>query len=265
MPKALAPPPNRSTNSITISWGMINIPCSVYTGTESVSVVRKEFVKDTDHNVGRVSIDKVDGTVIDRADIEKKAEATNGVWVTLDDDEIAAVTTDRGLATVEAFIPTSKVGEYLTDGLLQVRPRRVKGKVDPGGNRSLTLLFAAMKREKVQALINVALRGPARYALLNAEGDLRFIVTADCIRQPLDLPDGNVTMDEVTMATQFIRAMGKSTPVLVDSTARQIQAYVDSKAEGRPVIVADTPVESGADLIQQMMDSIAASKAAQAS
>jgi non-homologous end joining protein Ku len=265
MPKALAPQPNRSTTSITLSWGMINIPCSVYTGTESVSVTRKEFVKDTDHNVGRVCIDKETGVVIDRADIVRKAEATNGVWVELDDDEIAAVTTDRGLATVEAFVPNAKVGEYLTEGLSQVRPRRVKGKVDPGGNRSLALLFAVMKREKVHALINVALRGPARYALLDANGDLRLVVTADCIRQPIDMPDCPVTEAELVMAAQFVKAMGKSAPLLVDSTARQIQAYVDSKAEGRPVLVAETPAPSGADLVQQLMASIDAQRPAAAS
>ena len=263
--KALAPQPNRSTNSITLSWGMINIPCSVYTGTESVSVARKEFVKGTDHAVGRVSIDKETGTVVDRADVVKKAEAVNGAWVELDDDEIAAVTTDRGLATIEAFIATTKLGEYLTDGLMQVRPKRVKGKVDPGGNRALTMLYAAMKREKVVALVNVAMRGPARYAILTSDGDLRWVVTADCIRQPLPMPDGTVTMDEVSMACSFIKATGKSTPTLTDTTARSIQAYVDGKAEGQPVATVETPAESGPDLLQAMMDSINASKAAKAS
>jgi non-homologous end joining protein Ku len=263
--QTLAPQPNRSTNSITLSWGMINIPCSVYTGTESVSVARREFVKDTDHAVGRVSIDKVDGTVVDRADVVKMAEATSGAMVLLDDDEIAAVTTDRGLATIEGFVPVTKLGEYLTDGLLQVRPKRVKGKVDPGGNRSLALLFAAMKREKVAALINVALRGPARYALLTSDGFMRFVVTADCIRQPIDMPDGVCTMDEVAMACSFIKAMGKGTPTLIDNTARTIQAYVDSKAEGRPVVVSETPAESGPDMIQALMASIAEQKAAKAS
>jgi non-homologous end joining protein Ku len=263
--QTLAPQPNRSTNSITLSWGMINIPCSVYTGTESVSVARKEFVVGTDHPVGRVSIDKVDGTVVDRADVVKMAEATSGVFVLLDDDEIAAVTTDRGLATIEGFVPVTKLGEYLTDGLLQVRPKRVKGKVDPGGNRSLALLFAAMKREKVAALVNVALRGPARYALLTSDGFMRFVITADCIRTPLPMPDGVATMDEVTMACTFIKAMGKGTPVLTDSTARAIQSYVDSKAEGHPVIVSEEPVATGPELMQQMLASIEQQKAAKAS
>ena len=102
--QTLAPQPNRSTNSITLSWGMINIPCSVYTGTESVSVARKEFVAGTDHPVGRVSIDKVDGTVVDRADVIKMAEATSGVMVELDDDVGARVNTaDMESASLDEF------------------------------------------------------------------------------------------------------------------------------------------------------------------
>jgi len=259
--KALAPQPNRSTNSITLSWGPLNIPCSVYTGTESVAVQRREFVKDTDHAVGRVCIDKVDGTVIDRADIVKRSEATDGSWVELDDDEIAAVTTERGLATIETFIPTTKVGEYLTEGLSQVRAKRVKGKTDPGGNRSLGLLLAALKAEKVVALVKVALRGPARYALLDKDGYLRFVVTADCIRQPLDVPVA-VAGNELALARQLITLVGKSTPDLTDDTAATIQAYVDSKAAGQPVVTLEEHEAAPQDLTEQLLAAIAARKEA---
>src|SRR5215831_10072946 len=151
MSTAPAPAPNRTSTSFTLSWGMVTIPCSVYVGIEPVSIQRKEFVKDTDHPVGRVSIDKVDGTVIDRADVVKKAEAANGTWVELDDDEIAAVTTERRLASIVGFIPTKDLAQYETEGLIQVRPKRVKGKTDPGGNKALGLLYAALAAEKVVA------------------------------------------------------------------------------------------------------------------
>jgi len=261
MSKALAAAPNRTSTSFTLSWGMVSIPCSVYVGIEPTGLARKEFVKDTDHPVGRVQIDKTDGTVIDRADVIKKAEATNGAWVELDDDEIAAVTTERRLASVVGFVPVKNLPEYETEGLLQVRPKRVKGKVDPGGNKALSLLYAALAAEKCAALIHLALRGPARYALLDASGDLRWVVTADAIRQPVELPDASVSDAELDLARKLIKAEGKSVPVLVDDTAATIQAYVDSKAAGQPVVTATEPEQSGADLIQQLMASIAGHKA----
>ena len=37
------------------------------------------------------------------------------------------------------------------------------------------------------ALVKVAMRGPARYALLDAKGNLFLIYTADAVRQWMDL------------------------------------------------------------------------------
>jgi DNA end-binding protein Ku len=263
--KAQAPTPNRSTNSIVLSWGVINIPLSVYVSTESVSVARKEFVIGTDHPVGRAIIDKTLDATIDRADIVKRAEASNGTWVELDDDEIAAVTTERGLAQIVTFIPVKDLDEYETEGLLQLRPRRIKGKTVPGADKAFALLVCAMRSEKVAALVKVALRGPARYGIIDIDGYFRWVVTSECIRQPLDMPSAAdlVSPDELALGRQFIKLVGKSAPLLTDDTAATIQAYVDAKAAGAPAVEnAPEPTPSGPDLINQLMASIAATRAA---
>jgi non-homologous end joining protein Ku len=266
MSKSLASAPTRSSNSFVLSWGAVNIPCSLYVGLEEIRVARKEFVKDTDHAAGRVIIDKETGTVIDRADIVKRAEASNGVWVELDDDEIAAITSDRGLANIVAFIPVKSLGEYETEGLIQVRPKRTKGKFLPGAERGLACLLAALAYEKVVALVNVALRGPARYGILDAAGDFRWVVTADAIRQPLELPEWDAnTAQEVALFRQVIKVVGKSTPVLTDDTATAIQAYVDSKAAGAPVVTAEDVPVPDTSVMEQLLASIAAHKGVKAS
>lgn len=256
--KALAPTPNRASTSFTLSWGMLNIPVSAYAGTEQVAVQRKEFVTGTDHAVGRISIDKVLGATIDRADVVRRAESTSGVWVDLSDDEIVDVTMPKGLAEVETFIFTKNLGQYVTEGLYQVRPKRVKGKSDPSGVKALTLLFDAMRRRKVVALVKVAMRGPARYAILDAEGNLRFVVTADAIRQPMDLPAAPVSKQESDLALALIDAVGVTTPTLVDTTALAVQAFVDQKAAGVVPEVTPEPTVTGPDLLAGLMASIEA-------
>ena len=149
--QTLAPCPQRSTASFTLSWGAVCIPLSAYSGTEEVRIARKEFVGDDP--VGRAVTNKTTGEVIDRADIVKRAESTSGVWVELDDDEIALATQEKGLATVETFVLTKDLGQYVTEGLYQVRPRRVKGKTDPAGNRALVLFLDALKTRKAVALV----------------------------------------------------------------------------------------------------------------
>ena len=69
-------------------------------------------------------------------------------------------------------------------------------------------------------------------------------------------------MDEVALGCQLIKAVGKSAPTLIDDTAMTIQAYVDSKAAGEPVVEAtEAPATTGPDLIRQLMASIDVSKA----
>jgi non-homologous end joining protein Ku len=265
MYKALAPAPERSTTSMTLAWGVVTIPCSIYTGTEPVSVARKEFLADGTP-VGRVSINKTTGQFVDRSIVVKMAESTSGVWVELDDDEIAACTTDKGLATIVSFVPNAKVNsEYLLDGLNQVRPKRVKGKVDPAGNKALALLLETMKARKVHALVSVALRGPARYAVIDHNGDMRWVVTADAIRNHRDLPTAVITDAERAAAASLIDAIGVSTPTLIDTTAQAVQDFVDAKAAGMAPSFTAAPEIAPADLMADLLASIAAEKGTKAS
>ena len=49
------------------------------------------------------------------------------------------------------------------------------------------MLLAGMKARKVGALVQVAMRGPARYAILTSDADLFFIYPADA-RAPARSP-----------------------------------------------------------------------------
>ena len=60
------------------------------------------------------------------------AQATNGAWVELTDDEIATCTSPKGLGEIVAFVPTKDVGQYVGENLVQVRPKVTKGKAGPG-------------------------------------------------------------------------------------------------------------------------------------
>ena len=174
--------------------------------------------------------------------------------------------TDRGLATIVGFVPTTKLHkEYLLDGLSQVRPRRVKGKTDPGAEKALRLLFDTMAARKVVALVQVALRGPARYAILDAQGDMRWVVTADSIRIQREQPIGVITDQERDLASSLVDAIGVGTPTLVDTSAKAIQAYVDNKAQGIVPAAVATPDTAPADLLSDLLASIDAEKGRKAS
>jgi non-homologous end joining protein Ku len=262
---ATAPAPTRATTSITLSAGLLNIPLSLYTSTQPTRVERKEFLSgDVSVPVGRSPIRKDTGAVVETGDVTRMAEATNGTWVVLTDDEIAASTSDRGVAEIVSFVSTKDFDNYLTEGLYQARPNVEKGKANPAATKAFGLLLAGMKARKVGALVKLAMRGPARYAILTTDGDLLMILTADAVRQPLPIHLGTFSKPEVALATDLIDAIGIESPAVTDETAPVVQAYVDAKAGGAAPKAAATAPAATDDLMAALQASIDAAKAAKA-
>jgi non-homologous end joining protein Ku len=263
MHTALAPEPQRATNTITLSVGVLAIPLSVYSGVESTRVARREFIETPtgDVEVGRSPIRKDTGVVIDQSDVIRKAEAETGAWVVLTDDEIADCTSPKGVAEVEAFVPIKSATTYLTEGVLQVRPKREKGKPNPAIEKAFAVLLAGMRQRKVMALIKVAMRGPARYALLTHEGDLLLVHTADAVRTRRPMVAVAHSKAETDMVVALIDAIGVDTPTITDDTAEAVQAFVNAKAKGMPVPAKPETPAIPVDIMATLSASIDAAKA----
>lgn len=264
MVQALAEQPVRATTSFTLAFGLVSIPVSVYTGTEETRVVRKEFTT-IDGNlveVGRSPIRKDTGEVIHSGDVVRYAQADTGEWVALNDPEIEDCTSVRkGVGDIVSFVPIKNVSQYLAQNQSQLRPRSTKGKEDAAASKAFALLLSTLKARKVVALVKVALRGPARYALLSQDGTFMMVYTADAVRQSRSLTEFKFSEQELALAGALVEAVGIDTPMLTDDTAPAVQAFVNSKATG----VIATPVEAPQptiDLAAALMASVEAHKAA---
>jgi non-homologous end joining protein Ku len=262
MHTGLAPAPARATTTITLSVGVLAVPLSVYSGTEGTRVARKEFFQgNPDIAVGRSPVRKDDGTVINQDDVVRMAQASTGAWVELTDDEIADCTSPRGLAEVEAFVPVKHLDQYLCEGVVQVRPKREKGKANPAVEKAYAVLLAGMKARKVAALVKVAMRGPARYGLLTADGDLLLVYTADAVRERTPMITVSYSKAEVDMVAALIDAVGIDTPTITDDTAPVVAAFVEAKAKGvKAPARAATPAVT-TDIMATIAASIDAAKA----
>jgi non-homologous end joining protein Ku len=241
---------------------MLVMPLSVFTGTEETRVARSEFYRgDANIPLGRAVIRKDTGDVVHPTDVTRMAQASNGAWVTFTDDEIAACTSPRGLAEIVCFVKAKDFGKYLVEGVKQVRPKREKGKINGAVEKAFVLLTTVMRERKLYALVKVAMRGPARYALLDADGNLFLVYTADAVRQPTTAPASVAIFDaERNVANMLVDAIGIDAPTLVDTNAPVAQAYVDQKAQG---VEAPAPVEHNIDPSADLMASLLASLSAQ--
>lgn len=260
----LAPAPTRASGSVVLTFGMTSIPLAVYTGTDDLRIARREFVRGTDVEVGRAQVRRDTGAVVDGVDVVKMAQASNGTWVELTDDEMAEATLPKGTAEVVSFVPNAERGKYVTQDVRQVRPQGVKGRVLPAVARSFGLLLAAMEDRDVCALVRFVQRGPARYALLTSDGFLFLVFPSDHVREALPISDQSYSAAELALAGSLIEAVGIEAPVLLDQTAHQVQAVVDGKAAGVTPTVVEQAKPVIIDLVAQLQASIDAVNAAKA-
>lgn len=263
---AKANQPSRSSGTIMLSWGMMTIPLSVYSGSEEVRVSRKEFVEgDPSRSVGRASIDKSklpNIELVEAGDVTRMVQASSGAWVVMTDDEMAACTMPKGVAEIISFVPRDEMWAYLPEDIGQVRPQKVSGKANPAVVKAFSLLLTAMAGKDVAALVKFALRGPARYGLLCPNGDLIYVKTADQVREPLPLDLVPVDAAHLSAADALIDAIGSSAPVIVNETAEAIMTYVETKAAGQPVPEVKVANNMSDDLMASLMASVDAAQAA---
>lgn len=259
--------PSRSTNSLTLSWGLISIPLSVYTGSEKAGsgVVRREFTADG-HEVGRQSYDKQTGAPItDTSGVVKKAQASDGTWVELTDDEIAVATGGvvKGLAEIICFVPLEAVGsEYVVEASNQVRPTQRKvGKEkrpDPAAEKAFGLLTSAMRTKGVAALVKVALRGPAKFMAVTPDGEMHTLAFAETLRQPMEMSQASHSDAELALGLQLIDSVGVDTPVLTDDATPKVKAYIEAKAAGQAPQAVEVEAAPVVDLAAALAASLAA-------
>lgn len=246
---ALSPKESRGT-SISLSWGLVQIPVRLFLQSDEGSSVppRSKFTADN-HPIGNRAYDKTTGANYD-GDTTMKVQV-GAEWVELTDDEIAAHSTlTKGIAEIEAFIPTAAIGElYHIEKVQAWQPDRMKvGKTsitNPAAAKASALLRAAMADQDVAALVLVPSKSGGKYHALMPDGRAFTLSFADQVRPMADaVADVEVSEGEMALAAKLIEGIGISEPVLVDSAGDLLRTYLAAKATGVVAPVVAAPVEA---------------------
>jgi DNA end-binding protein Ku len=261
----LASQPNRSTNSLVVSWGLIQFPLSVYSGLEATTGVKRSEFTAAGNPIGRKSYDKVTGGDVE-GDVVKKFELAPGQWIELSDEEIAAATggTVKGQAEIASFIPLEAVGStYVVEGVSQVRPSKIgsgrSSKPNVAADKAFALLCSAMRSRGVAALAKVALRGPARWVAITPDGDMLSLAFAESVRPRIPMAEAELSAAELALAEKLIDAVGVDTPVLTDDATPKVLAYLQAKAvSGEVKVAVEAPVAAVVDLAAALAASLEA-------
>lgn len=269
MPKA--PASGRSSGHVTLSFGVLQIPLSLYAGTVSDhGIKRQRYVpaEDGDHQVGNQNYDKMTGDVVAYSEIVSKIQTEYGP-VYVEDHEIEQlfqILPDS--MVVKSFQPLHLFhqGHYVPKGLLYVEPRKTgsgaKKGPDPLASKALVTLFEGMRSKGACAVVELTTRGVPKPAILLPDGTLWLLHHTDALREQRDLPEVPVQEAEVKMMGTLIETLWSTEVMdLTDQRSALIQNLADEKAQAGDFAKPVEPDTSKAEAAptQDLMAMLAAS------
>ena len=226
--------PARSIGTATISFGLVSVPVSIYSSSESKASVSFNMLhKKCGSRLKQQYLCSKDNEVVTREETVKGYEFAKDQYVILTAEELKALE-EKATSTIDVveFVPLAGVDREYLEKVYYLGP-------DKGGDRAYRLLAAALKQSGKAALGQYAARGQQHLVLLrplNGVLVMEQLHYADELRPTTEVtvPAGEVKDAELKLAMQ-----------LIDQTSNE---------EFEPTKYKDTVRERMLDTIQRKID-----------
>lgn len=193
----------RPLASLTLSFGLVNVPVNLFAATDSASGISFRFLAPDGSRVKQQYISEKTGKVVDRGEMIKGYEFEDDRFVTFTKEELKALDEAAShVIEIVAFVPEKSVDPIYFDKAYFLAP-------DKRGGKPYALLAEAMRQSGQCALARYALRGKQYVAQVRAAEDglvLQHLLYADEVRslEDLKIPKVDVSAGELKLALQLI-------------------------------------------------------------
>ena len=254
----------RSIFNATISFGLVNVPIKLYSATESKTVHFREVHEPDGAPVEHRRIDPETGDVVDAKDVVKGYEISEGEFVVLTKDEVAAAAGERTKTIpVEDFVPAADVDPIFYDKAYYLGPRE-------GGEDAYRTLHAALEESERAGIGRMTFHNREYLVAIRAEGDVISLHTLRFAEQvvpgkdvDIDRPGKGPSQREVKMAGSLVEALAADfEPDKYEDTYREaVLSMIEAKAKGKQVVrkEPDAPAEES-DLFSALEASVKGAK-----
>ncbi len=254
--------PARSIGSATISFGLVSVPVSMYSSSESAATVSFNMVHKTcGTRLKQQYICPKENVVVEKDDIAKGYEFAKGQYVLFSPEELKTLD-EKATNTIDIgeFVPLLEVDRIYLERAYYLGP-------DKGGERAYRLLLEALRSTKRAALGQYSARGKQNLVLVRPLGDvlvLEQLHYADEIRpsSEVPIPDTPVKDAELTLARQRIEqaATDEFNPKRYHDTVKdRVLEAIQGKVDGQE-IVSEAPQAQETKIID-LMEALKASLA----
>lgn len=265
MPKAA--PSTRAYEHALLSFGLINVPVSVFNGVVSDhGIKRAEFItvpvldesgkeifddvtdeatgevrkvqRFEDHPVGRMAKDKLTEQPIPPGTPVVRKVATEYGYVEVADHEIEHLfQLEPKTLAIKTFQPRHLFdqGHYVPRSLYYVEAAKLKVGTKKMDNikaqQALSLLLGAMAQENAIAVVEFTTHGQPKPAILLPDGTLWLVYHTDALREQRPLPQFELADAVLEQGRMLIKQSWSESPMdLTDQRSALIQQFAEEKA-----------------------------------
>lgn len=251
----------RSIASLTLSFGLVNVPVKLYSATESSAAVRFNLLAQDGSRLKQQYVSAKDGKVVERADMVKGYEFEKDQFVLFTPDELKAMDeTASHVIEIVAFVPEKSVDPIYYDKAYFLTP-------DKRGAKPYALLTEAMRESGRCALARWTSKGKQYVVQVRPAEDglvMQQLLYAEEVRSLKDLgvEHADVTAAELKLALQLIDQIAQDAfdpNEFQDEEKKRILEAIDQKIAGKQVVAsAPTEATTGGQVID-LMDALRAS------
>lgn len=233
-----------------VSFGLVTVPISLYSATESHSVSFRQIERGTADRVRNKRVNERTGEEVAFGDIVKGFELAEGEYVVVEPEELEQVTPGRSKSIeIAGFVDLADIEPLFFDTPYFVGPK------GPEFAKVYQLLTTAMAKAGKAGLALFAMRGKTYLTALHPVDGVLVAHTmhfADEVRDPrkevANLPDADTAVSdrELQAAEQLIGmlAIDWKSEDWPDTYTEKVRELVHAKAEGRQIAVSEGPAEA---------------------
>ncbi len=254
----------RSMGSATVSFGLVSIPCQVFTSAESTKAIRFRMLHaKCGRKLRQQLFCEVEEEVVDRNDTVKGYEFAKDQFVTFTHEELKAMEAESTRAIeIKEFIDEDLVDPIYFSKAYYLGPGQ-------GGGRAYRLLVEAMKKTGRVGLAKYSARGKEYLVMLRTHDGalvMQQLHYADEVKpvSEISIPDTEVDEAELALAIQLIDQVAADEFLpehYEDGVGNRVREMIQSKVEGEEVIASapEAPQAQIIDLMEALKSSLSVS------
>ena len=262
----------RSIASLTLSFGLVNVPVRLFSATEAGSEVRFNLLDKDGSRLKQQYVNERTKKVVERKDMMKGYEVEKDHFVLFSPEELKALEEGSShVIEIVNFVPQASIDPLFYDKSYLLAP-------DKRGAKPYALLAEAMRRSERCALAKWAFKAKQYIVQVRANDDgliLQQLRYAEEVRSLADLniEKADVSNSELQLALKLVDTIAEDEfrpDEFQDEEKARVLAAIDEKVAGKQIVASahseDEVVAGGQviDLMEALRSSLAKKPTAKA-